>query len=114
MSKPRGAFYMHMSFGIPEENLDEFKASAAILKAETDKEEGSINFFWSADAKEPNVFLLYEEWKDDAALAAHKEAPYFKAEFEEKIAKYWQFKVFAKGIPLWKTVLVFFFNMHRL
>ena len=92
-----------MSFSIPEENLEEFKASAMILTVETAKEEGSVNFFFSKVGEEKdNTFTLYEEWANDEALNAHKEMPHFINEFSEKIAKYWIFKsgTFVKGTPL--------------
>ena len=105
MSKPRGAFYMHMQFSIPEANLEEFKVSVDILTTETCKEEGSVNFFFSRTPPgegETNTFSLYEEWVNDEALAAHKEMPHFVNEFTNKMQKYWIFKSgsFVKGTPL--------------
>ena len=96
---------MTMQFSIPEANLEEFKASAEILTAETSKEEGSVNFFFSSTAPgegEANTFTLFEEWASDEALNAHKEMPHFVNEFTNKVQKYWVFKSgsFVKGTPL--------------
>ena len=103
----RGAFYQHISFSIPTERVEEFRASARILTDETAKEAGSINFFFASDPKNEtdptegkSAFFLYEEWQDDASLEVHKGLPHFDAEFTKKIATYWVFGTFAKGCPL--------------
>lgn len=47
------------------------------------REEGCLRFDVLRDEKQPNVFWIYEVYRDHAAYAAHQEAPYFKAFFAE-------------------------------
>ena len=42
------------------------------------KEEGNVRFDVLHDKKEPNHFVLYEVYRDDAAAAAHKETEHYK------------------------------------
>jgi autoinducer 2-degrading protein len=47
------------------------------------EEPGCVRFDVFRDEATPNVFFLYEVYVDDAAYERHKQAPYFKAMFEE-------------------------------
>jgi quinol monooxygenase YgiN len=46
-------------------------------------EPGCLRFDLMRDADKPNVFWIYEVYRDRAAYALHQEAPYFKAFFTE-------------------------------
>lgn len=46
-------------------------------------EPGCLRFDVFRDEGDPDVFLLYEVYADAAAYERHKQAPYFKAMFEE-------------------------------
>jgi quinol monooxygenase YgiN len=48
------------------------------LLTPTRSEIGNINFDLLIDINDPNVFILYENWEDRAALDAHFEQPYVK------------------------------------
>lgn len=48
------------------------------LLTPTRSEIGNINFDLLIDINDPNVFMLYENWEDRAALDAHFEQPYVK------------------------------------
>jgi quinol monooxygenase YgiN len=50
--------------------------------APTRAESGCITFDLLIDAKEPDVFVLYENWKDQAALDSHFQQPYVKEAFK--------------------------------
>jgi quinol monooxygenase YgiN len=58
--------------------------------APTRAESGCITFDLLIDPKDPTVFVLYENWKDQAALDAHFQQPYVKQvlkAYEETLAE---------------------------
>jgi quinol monooxygenase YgiN len=46
--------------------------------APTREEAGCITFDLLIDKNDPSIFVLYENWKDQAALDAHFQQPYVK------------------------------------
>lgn len=42
------------------------------------KEEGNIRFDFLVDESDECSFKLYEVWKDDAAIDAHRNAPHYR------------------------------------
>lgn len=42
------------------------------------KEPGSLSYSFYEDQTQPNTFLYFEEWRDQAALDYHFQTPYFK------------------------------------
>ena len=42
------------------------------------KEPGCVQYVGHQSTEDPRKFLFYEQYKDAAALAAHRAAPYFK------------------------------------
>lgn len=48
------------------------------------KEEGSITFLFMESKSEQNLFLFFEEWRDQTAIDFHVAQSYFK-EFMEKV-----------------------------
>jgi quinol monooxygenase YgiN len=48
------------------------------LLAPTRSEKGCITFDLFIDIKDPTVFMLYENWENQAAIDAHFEQPYVK------------------------------------
>jgi quinol monooxygenase YgiN len=58
--------------------------------APTRAESGCITFDLLLDKNDPTVFVLYENWKDQAALDAHFQQPYVKQvmkAYEEMLAE---------------------------
>jgi quinol monooxygenase YgiN len=47
------------------------------LTAEARKEAGCLMFMVHCHKTEPRRFFIYEQYKDDAALEAHRVTPYF-------------------------------------
>jgi len=45
----------------------------------TRKEEGCIEYYLHQDNDNPAVFVVYENWKNEAELDAHMKTPHFKA-----------------------------------
>ena len=52
------------------------------LLAPTRSESGCIIFELLTDIQDPSLFVLYENWEDQAALDAHFEQPYVKQVFK--------------------------------
>lgn len=53
--------------------------AALRVAAATQREAGCISYRFYADLADPNVFLIFEEWESDAALARHFETEHLKA-----------------------------------
>ena len=49
-----------------------------ILQEHSRKEPGCLLYIGHQATENPRKFLFYEQYKDAAALAAHRAAPYFK------------------------------------
>ncbi len=54
---------------------------AVSLITPTRREPGCIDYYFHVDAKNPDIFMFYENWIDHQALSQHLEMPYLK-EFE--------------------------------
>lgn len=66
---------------------DAWPAMAAALKLmeATKAEDGCLVYRFYTDILNPRRFRIYEEWRDEAALAAHFKAPHMHA-FREKMS----------------------------
>jgi autoinducer 2-degrading protein len=49
-----------------------------IMQENSRKEPGCVQYVGHQSAENPRRFFFYEVYKDDAALQAHRDAPYFK------------------------------------
>jgi (4S)-4-hydroxy-5-phosphonooxypentane-2,3-dione isomerase len=49
-----------------------------ILQEHSRKEPGCVQYVGHQSTDDPRRFLFYEVYRDQAALQAHREAPYFK------------------------------------
>jgi quinol monooxygenase YgiN len=49
------------------------------LAAATRKEKGNINYELHVSNADDGLFIIYENWKDKAALDSHMNEPYLKA-----------------------------------
>ncbi len=56
-----------------------FEASFAKAITATRKEEGNLAYDLNRDTQDPSRYLIYERWKNLAALEAHLKTPYLKA-----------------------------------
>ena len=62
--------------------------AVALLRAFTPlvrAEEGCREFLIHVDPDDPRRILLYEQYLDEAALAAHRETPHFKSLIEGQV-----------------------------
>ncbi len=48
-------------------------------------EPGCLHYHCCRSTDDPDRFLLYEQYQDEAALAAHRETPHFKAIIEGEV-----------------------------
>jgi quinol monooxygenase YgiN len=57
------------------ELIDALAATLRALVEPTLKEDGCLNYHFAIDDREAGTLLVYERWRDDAALAAHLAQP---------------------------------------
>lgn len=57
---------------------DKCKEYLRILQEHSRQEQGCLMYVGHQSTQEPRRFLIYEQYKDQAALDAHRNAPYFK------------------------------------
>lgn len=62
-------------------HFDAARTAICEIIDQTRAEPGCLEFRLSEDAKQGTLHL-YEEWRDEAALASHYDQPYTKAVFE--------------------------------
>ncbi|MGC2130270.1 MAG: putative quinol monooxygenase [Candidatus Aquilonibacter sp.] len=60
------------------EDADKAEALFRELRDASRKEEGMITFDVARSKEHPHVFALWEEYRDEAALEAHKATEHFK------------------------------------
>ena len=63
--------------------------AARRVSTATEREAGCISYRFYADLADPNVFLIFEEWESDEALARHFQTEHlaaFRAEMPELVA----------------------------
>ena len=58
--------------------VDKCKEYLRALRQRSRKEPGCLMYVGHQSTSDPHRFLLYEQYKDHAALDAHRSAPYFK------------------------------------
>jgi len=57
---------------------DEMSRVLSLLQAEARKEPGCVQFVPSRSREDRSRFFIYEEYRDDAALEAHRNTAHFK------------------------------------
>jgi quinol monooxygenase YgiN len=66
---------------------DETLALFAKLTAESRKEPGCVTYQVHRHRTEPRRFFIYEQYKDDAALEAHRASPHFLQYAKKELPK---------------------------
>lgn len=79
---------------------DEAKALFGKLQEESRKEPGCILYVVHVHREDPRRFLVYEQYKDDAALDAHRESPHFKKYAAEGVYTMIESRDFALWDPI--------------
>ncbi len=65
-------------FTFAPEDADKAEAILRELRDASREEEGVVGFDVARSQENPNVFALWEQYRDDAALDAHKETDHFR------------------------------------
>jgi len=68
----------------PERRAEAVRAALAMVEA-TRRESGCVSYAFYGDLVDPGTFFIFEEWEDDAALAAHFQTDHM-ARFQEQAA----------------------------
>ena len=70
---------LHVTIQVKPEQVKEFLEVVRYDAEHSEKDEpGCLRFDVVQDREDPNKFYFYEVYRDDAALAAHRETPHFK------------------------------------
>lgn len=70
----------------PETRAEAAQAALKMAKA-TQGEAGCKSYGFYADLEDPNTFLIFEQWENEAALMAHFQSPHM-AEFNSLIPRF--------------------------
>jgi quinol monooxygenase YgiN len=84
--------------GVPGKEA-ELERELLALTAPTRAEPGALRYDLYRSASAPNQFMRLEEWRDEAALEAHKQTPHLRASFEKRQQQGW-----STEITLWRRV----------
>ena len=84
--------------GVPGREA-ELQQELLALTAPTRAEPGALRYDLYQSTARPNEFMRLEEWRDLAALDAHKETPHLRASFEKRKQQGW-----STEITLWQRV----------
>ena len=68
------AVHVTIKSGHEDEVLDSFRK----LESETRREPGCILYVVQRSRENPRHYLVYEQYKDEAALEAHRNSPHFQ------------------------------------
>ncbi len=64
---------------VKPEHVDDFIEATRRNHEGSVQEPGNLRFDVIQSVEEPTRFVLYEAWRDEAAMAAHKETPHYLA-----------------------------------
>ena len=70
------SFTVRMRFD--QADIDGIRANLEALTAASRQEPGCVNYVAHFLADDPNTIMIYEQYKDDAALDQHRASPHFK------------------------------------
>lgn len=70
---------------VKPEHRDDFLAASLENARGTVQEPGNLRFDVLQQADDPNRFLLYEAYRDEAGMQAHKETPHY-AQWRDAVA----------------------------
>jgi quinol monooxygenase YgiN len=75
---------LHVTVQVKPEHAAEFLEVVRHDAEHSENDEaGCLRFDVIRDRDDPNRFYFYEVYRDEAALAAHRETPHFKLYFEK-------------------------------
>lgn len=65
-------------FKFPPEDRAEMTETVRILAAESRREPGCVSYIPHTSEEDPDTIVIYEQYRDEEAFAAHRETPHFK------------------------------------
>lgn len=65
-------------FKFAPEDRDEMAAIVKLLTAESRREPGCVSYIAHQSEDDPDTIVIYEQYRDEDALTAHRESPHFK------------------------------------
>jgi quinol monooxygenase YgiN len=65
-------------FKFAPEDRDEMAAAVRLLAAESRREPGCVSYVPHQAEADPDTIVIYEQYRDEDAFAAHRESPHFK------------------------------------
>ncbi len=65
-------------FKFPPEDRAEMQAAVRILANESRREPGCVSYIPHIAEDDPDTIVIYEQYRDKEALAAHRGSPHFK------------------------------------
>lgn len=75
--------FITAKFPVKPEHADEWPQLSRSFTEATRAEEGCLWFDWSRSLDDPNVYVLVEAFRDDAAGAAHVQSGHFRTATSE-------------------------------
>jgi quinol monooxygenase YgiN len=78
LKNPDKPFTLIVRVKVKEGAGKQFEESFAKAIVATRKEKGNLAYDLNRDTQDPSRYLIYERWKDLAALDAHLKTPYLK------------------------------------
>jgi quinol monooxygenase YgiN len=70
---------LHVNIHVKPDCLDEFRAATIENASHSVQEPGCARFDVIEQADDPTRFMLVEIYRDEQALAAHRESPHYRA-----------------------------------
>ncbi len=71
---------------MPEGAVDAGREALVTMMEASRAEDGCIDYTFAQDIGDPNTIVLFERWRDEAALAAHGASAHM-AEFQKTMAE---------------------------
>ncbi|HTH42043.1 MAG TPA: putative quinol monooxygenase [Terracidiphilus sp.] len=65
-------------FRFAPEDRAEMTEAVRILASESRREPGCVSYIPHHSEDDPNTIVIYEQYRDEEALAAHRDSPHFK------------------------------------
>lgn len=77
VKNPNAPFALIIQFKVKAGKEQAFEAAFEPCIRETRKEPGSTAYYLNRDSEDPDVYVMYEQWKNIAAATDHVKQPYF-------------------------------------
>ena len=78
LKSPDKPFTLLIHLSVKEDRGDKFELAFATARRETRKEKGNLAYDLCRDTENPSRYLIYERWKNVAALEEHLKTSYIK------------------------------------